>query len=52
MPEGLVHVGCEWFFEEFAKGGVTSLGLGDKGDEKSALPAGEEKRKILDLFRN
>ena len=52
VPEGLVHVGGEWFFEEFAKGGVTSLGLGDKGDEKSALPAGEEKRKILDLFRN
>ncbi len=52
VPEGLAQVGGEWYFEEFARGGVTSLGLGDKADEKSALPAGEEKRKILDLFRN
>ncbi|MEN9889325.1 MAG: Penicillin-binding protein [Pseudomonadota bacterium] len=52
VPEGLVNLNGEWFFEEFARGGVTSLGLGDKGDDKSALPAGEEKRKILDLFRH
>jgi len=53
LPEGLVQVGNEWAYEEFARGGVTSLGLGDKGDEKPAnLPAGDEKRRILDLFRN
>ncbi len=53
VPEGLVQVGNEWAYEEFARGGVTSLGLGDKGDERPApLPAGDEKRRILDLFRN
>jgi len=53
VPEGLVQVGNEWAYEEFARGGVTSLGLGDKGDDKPAnLPAGDEKRRILDLFRN
>jgi penicillin-binding protein 1A len=53
VPEGLTQVGGEWVFEEFARAGVTSLGLGDKPDDKPAtLPAGEEKRRILDLFRN
>ena len=53
VPEGLVHVGNEWVFEEFARGGVSSLGLGDRSDDKPApLPAGDEKRRILDLFRN
>ncbi len=53
VPEGLLNVGGEWVFEEFARGGVSSLGLGDKPDGKPApLPAGEEKRRILDLFRN
>ena len=53
VPEGLTQVGGEWVFEEFARAGVTSLGLGDKPDDKpAALPAGEEKRRILDLFRN
>jgi penicillin-binding protein 1A len=53
VPEGLVQVGNEWAYEEFARGGVTSLGLGDKGEERQgSLPAGDEKRRILDLFRN
>ena len=53
VPEGLVQVGNEWAFEEFARAGVTSLGLGDKSEDKpAALPPGDEKRRILDLFRN
>ena len=53
VPEGLVQVGGEWAYEEFARNGVTSLGLGDKGDtQPAALPPGDEKRRILDLFRN
>ncbi len=48
-----MQVGNEWAYEEFARGGVTSLGLGDKGEERQgSLPAGDEKRRILDLFRN
>ena len=53
VPEGLVHVGSEWVYEEFSRGGVTSLGLGDKADDKAAAPPqNDEKRRILDLFRN
>ena len=53
VPEGLVQVGNDWVFEEFARGGVSSLGLNDKADDKPAsLPQGDEKRRILDLFRN
>jgi len=53
LPAGLTQVGNDWVFQEFARGGVSSLGLGDKADDKPApLPAGDEKRRILDLFRN
>jgi len=53
VPEGLSRAGGEWVFEEFARNSVTSLGLGDKADDKPAtMPANDEKRRILDLFRN
>jgi len=50
-PEGVLYVNGDWYFEEYAKGnGVTSLGL---GNEKAApLPEPDEKKRILDLFRN
>ena len=57
-PEGVVHVNGEWFYDEYAKGsGVSGLGLDDKaGASESAspqvLPPADEKRRILDLFRN
>ena len=55
-PEGVVHTGGEWFFDEYAKGaGISSLGLHDKPGSTSGvltLPATDEKKKILDLFRN
>ncbi len=71
-PEGVVNIGGEWYYEEYARGaGVSSLGLGDKmpstGTEPSPVdgslmnsdgqpPAtsapAEEKKSILDLFRN
>ena len=48
-PQGVVNVGGEWYFEEFARGaGVSSVGL----DEKAPAPPTEEERNsILDLFR-
>ena len=53
VPEGLTQIGGEWVFEEFARTGVSSLGMGDAQEGKpAALPAGDEKRRILDLFRN
>ncbi len=67
-PEGVINSGGEWFFEEFTRGtGVSNLGLEDKlpdpaasskeGDPPkppAATPTAspEEKKKILDLFRN
>ena len=53
-PEGLVHTNGEWFYDEYAKGaGVSSVGLSDKpGADVQALPSADEKKKILDLFKN
>lgn len=57
-PEGVVNTGGDWAYEEYAKGsGVTSLGLEDKsageaGPTMQALPPADEKKRILDLFRN
>ena len=57
-PEGVVNVGGEWYFNEYARGaGVISLGLTDKPGTVSGfgvlpMPAADEKKKILDLFRN
>ena len=53
-PEGVIHVGGEWFYEEYAKSsGVSAMGLEDKPESTTlTLPPAEEKKKILDLFRN
>ena len=53
-PEGLVREGGEWYYKEFPRGGgVTSLGTGASAQgNTSDLPAADEKRKILDLFKN
>jgi penicillin-binding protein 1A len=52
-PEGVVHVDGEWYFEEFARGsGVSSLGMGDKGAAAKSLPSADEKKNIIDLFKN
>lgn len=53
-PEGVVRLGNEWFYEEFAHGaGVNTLGLGDTTDTPADAPAtADEKKKIIDLFKN
>jgi penicillin-binding protein 1A len=57
-PEGVTNSGGEWFYNEYAKGaGISSVGLDDKskgpaGTEVQTLPAADEKKKILDLFKN
>ncbi len=49
VPEGLVSLGGEWYFEEYAQGsGVSSLGLEEK---LPAPPSEEDRNSILDLFR-
>jgi len=65
VPEGVVNQGGEWYYEEYAKGaGVKSVGLASgaaapesggaptPGAPISVLPPADEKKRILDLFRN
>ena len=65
-PEGVVNIGGEWYYDEYAKGaGVSSVGLRDApapanpdqqpavpGAPISVLPPADEKKRILDLFKN
>ncbi len=51
-PAGLSHENGDWAYIEFSKGGgVSSLGLDNKSGN-SELPPNDEKKKILDLFKN
>jgi penicillin-binding protein 1A len=54
VPEGVVHVGGEWYYDEYVKSsGVSAVGLDDTPEANTIpLPPAEEKKKILDLFRN
>ncbi len=49
VPEGVVNIGDEWFYEEYTRGaGVASVGLEDK---LPTSPDEEERKSILDLFK-
>ncbi len=48
-PEGVLHIGPYWVFDEFAgKAGITSVGLDEKIPQP---PSTEERSSILDLFK-
>ena len=68
-PEGVLNIGGEWYYDEYAKGaGVSSVGMQDPaanaaqagapgapgapGAGISVLPPADEKKRILDLFKN
>ena len=56
-PEGVVNSGGEWFYDEYVKGaGISSVGLENKAGTSSAnpevMPIADEKKKIIDLFKN
>ncbi len=70
-PSGVVSIGGEWYYEEYARGaGVSSLGMrdappaapvpsdapvqmpSDGSTPISVLPPSDEKKRILDLFKN
>ncbi|MDB5742303.1 MAG: penicillin-binding protein family [Polaromonas sp.] len=66
-PEGIVNVNGEWYYDEYIKGaGVSSVGLQANPETPSAepvpspgvgggiqvLPPSDEKKRILDLFKN
>ena len=65
VPAGVVNQGGEWFYDEYARGaGVSSVGLGSgqgvpEGGGQAAegapilvLPPADEKKRILDLFKD
>ncbi|MFY3386387.1 penicillin-binding protein 1A [Paracidovorax sp. MALMAid1276] len=58
VPPGVVNVGGEWFYEEYARNaGVASIGLdertmGTSSVAPAAPPPVEERNRILELFRN
>ena len=53
-PAGLSHDGGDWAYTEFSRGGgVSNLGMDAKPPgSNEQLPANDEKKKILDLFKN
>ena len=51
-PAGVVYEAGDWFFTEFSRAsGISSLGMDNKSGN-SELPAADEKKRILDLFKN
>ena len=66
VPAGVLNLGGEWFYEEYARGaGVSSVGMRDAPPAKtdgtgqpspgapiSVLPPADERKRILDLFNN
>ncbi len=56
VPEGVVNSGGEWFYTEYSNGaGVTTLGDNtavDGAPPVIPMPAADEKKQILDLFKN
>ena len=51
VPPGVVNLGGEWFYEEYARGGgVSAVGLEDARAPSNG-PTEEERNSILDLFR-
>ncbi len=53
-PAGLSHESGDWVYAEFSKGGgISNLGMDAKpAGNNEPLPANDEKKKILDLFKN
>ncbi|MDO9279583.1 MAG: penicillin-binding protein 1A [Polaromonas sp.] len=64
VPAGVVNIDGEWYYEEYARGaGISSMGidgrpsgLPSEASKLSApvqvMPPSEERRRILDLFKN
>jgi penicillin-binding protein 1A len=60
-PEGVVNSGGEWFYDEYVRNsGVSSLGVDERGAgaapstpaSPQELPPADERKRILDLFKN
>jgi penicillin-binding protein 1A len=64
VPEGVVNINGEWYYEEYAHGaGISSMGIegspsglpsdaSKPGSPVQVMPPSDERRRILDLFKN
>ncbi|MEN9903632.1 MAG: hypothetical protein RLZZ555_197 [Pseudomonadota bacterium] len=52
VPPGVVNVQGEWYYDNYAPGSGLGKLTGGEGEKDAAGPETEEKRGILDLFRN
>ena len=65
VPAGIANIGGEWYYDEYTRGaGVSAVGLQDRSAPPasglepgtaaaiSVLPPVDEKKRILDLFKN
>jgi penicillin-binding protein 1A len=58
VPEGVVNIDGEWFFNEYTKTtGIATLGMEGSGKPREEapvipMPVADEKKKILELFKN
>ena len=51
--EGLVQMGGEWLYSEFSgSNGISSLSGKESSGQADAIPPEEERKRILDMFRN
>ncbi len=50
---GVVKEGADWYFSEFTRGnGVSSVGIDGGGSNAESNSSNEERKKILDIFKN
>lgn len=58
VPEGVINIDGEWFYDEYTRAtGIATLGLNGNGDAVGTgqvipMPMADEKKRILDLFKN
>jgi len=58
VPEGVVNIDGDWFFNEYTKTtGIATLGMEGAGKPREEapvipMPVADEKKKILELFKN
>ena len=55
VPAGVVNIDGEWFYDAYTNTtGITTLGVESEGNAPQVIPMPyeEEKKKILDLFKN
>ena len=52
-PTGVVKEGADWYYTEYTRGnGVSSVGIDGGTNNSETNSANDERKKILDIFKN